>query len=81
MRALYLATLGAAEALGIDRHVGNFAAGKEADFVVLDPRTTPLTAHRDAHTTSVEERLFALMTLGDDRQVVATAINGHLYIH
>lgn len=80
-RALYLATLGAAEALGIDRHVGNFAAGKEADFVVLDPRTTPLTAHRDAHTTSVEERLFALMTLGDDRQVVATAINGHLYIH
>jgi len=80
-RALYLATLGAAEALGIDAHVGNFKAGKEADFVVLDPSTTPLTAHRDAHTETLEERLFALMTLGDDRQVVATAIAGRLHRH
>ncbi|MEE4161618.1 MAG: guanine deaminase [Woeseiaceae bacterium] len=80
-RALYLATLGAAEALGIDAHVGNFKAGKEADFVVLDPSTTPLTAHRDAHTETLEERLFALMTLGDDRQVAATAIAGRLHRH
>ncbi len=80
-RALYFATLGAAEALCIDTHVGNFQPGKEADFVVLEPRATPLTAHRDAHTTSLDERLFALMHMGDDRNVVATAVNGTLHRH
>ena len=78
-RALFLATLGAAEALGIDRHVGNFLPGKEADFVVLEPRAAALTARRDAHAETLEERLFALMTLGDDRHVAATAVNGALY--
>jgi guanine deaminase len=34
--ALFLATLGAAEALGIADVVGNFRPGKEADFVVID---------------------------------------------
>ncbi len=81
LRALYLATLGAAEALGIDAHVGNFARGKEADFVVLDPAATALSAHRDAHTESIDERLFALMTLGDDRHVAATVIHGTLHRH
>ncbi len=80
-RALYLATLGAAEALGIDSLVGNFAPGKEADFVVLDPGATTLSAHRDAHTSSLDERLFALMNLGDDRHVAATAIHGTLHKH
>ena len=80
-RALYLATLGAAEALGIDRFVGNFAKGKEADFVVLDPSRTELSAHRDAHSRTVAERLFALMHLGDDRHVAATSIEGKLYRH
>jgi guanine deaminase len=36
MRALYLATLGAAEALCLEDKIGNFQQGKEADFVVLD---------------------------------------------
>ncbi|MEO1246578.1 MAG: guanine deaminase [Pseudomonadota bacterium] len=77
--ALYLATLGAAEALGIDRHVGSFAPGKEADFVILEPGATRLSAHRDAHTGSLEESLFVLMTLGDDRHVAATAVQGRLH--
>ena len=80
-RALFLATLGAAEALGIDRYVGNFLPGKEADFVVLEPREAALTANRDALAESLEERLFALMILGDDRHVVATAVNGTLHRH
>ena len=36
-RALYLATLGAAEALYLDDVIGNFLPGKEADFVCTRP--------------------------------------------
>ena len=76
MQALYLATLGAAEALHLDGHIGNFAPGKEADFVVLDYAGSSLTARRCAAAGSIEEKLFALMTLADDRHVAATHVMG-----
>ena len=75
-KALYLATLGAAKALGLDDRIGNFASGKEADFVVLDPTATAMTARRTSNAEDPAERLFALMTLGDDRQVYATYVMG-----
>jgi guanine deaminase len=56
--------------------IGNFAPGKEADFVVLDPAATPLMARRMADTRTLAERLFVLMVLGDDRAVFATHIMG-----
>ena len=34
--ALYLATLAGAKTLGLQDRIGNFAAGKDADFVVLE---------------------------------------------
>jgi guanine deaminase len=34
--ALYLATLGGAQVLGLQEEIGNFQAGKDADFVVVD---------------------------------------------
>lgn len=76
-QGLYLATLGAARALDIDRHVGTFKAGMEADFVVLDPAATPLLAFRSSQSDSLEETLSVLMTLGDDRAVNATWVAGH----
>ncbi len=76
MRALYLATLGAAEALYLEDRLGNFAPGKEADFVVLDYAGSNLTARRTAAADTVEEKLFALMTLADDRNIAATYVNG-----
>ncbi len=76
-RALYLATLGAARALELDDHIGNLEPGKEADFVVLNPDATPITAHRSGK--SLEETLFTLMMIGDDRHVSATAIAGQLH--
>ena len=76
MQALYLATLGAAEALRLDAEIGNFATGKEADFVMLDFAGSSLTARRTAAATSIEEKLFALMTLGDDRNIAATYVLG-----
>jgi guanine deaminase len=75
-RALYLATLGAARALYLDDRIGNFAAGKEADFIVLDPRGTSISAHRTALASSLGELLFALIVLGDDRNVAATYLQG-----
>ena len=78
MRALYLATLGAAEALYVDDHIGNFLPGKEADFVVLNPAGSSLTARRAAAAATIEEALFALLTLADDRHIAATYVNGRL---
>ena len=75
-RALYLATLGAAEALYLEDKIGNFAKGKEADFVVLDFEGSSLTARRSAAAESIEEKLFALMTLADDRNIAATWVRG-----
>ena len=74
--ALYLLTLGAAEALYLDSHVGNFERGKEADFVVLDPGATAISRRRTRVATSIEETLFALTMLADDRHVAATYVAG-----
>jgi guanine deaminase len=76
IRALYLATLGAAEALYLDDKIGNFEKGKEADFVVLDFEGSSLTARRTAAANTIEEKLFALMTLADDRNVDSTWVHG-----
>jgi len=73
--AFHLATLGTAEALSLDKRIGNFLPGKEADFLVLDLRATPLLEYRMKLAPDIEEKLFLLSTLGDDRQVK------HVYCH
>jgi len=75
-RALYLATLGAAEALRLEDKIGNLLPGKEADFIVLDAKGTDMSARRLAETQSPEELLFALTMLADDRHIAATFLNG-----
>ena len=76
LRMFYLATLGAARAMDLEGTIGSFAAGAEADFVVLDPQATPLLARRSSHCESLEEQLFALALLGDDRVIRATYAMG-----
>ncbi len=75
-RALWLATLGAAESLYLDDRIGNFESGKEADFVVIDPAATRLAARRTERAASWLESLFAILTLGDDRHIAATYVAG-----
>jgi len=77
-RALYLATLGAAEALYLDDCIGNLVPGKEADFIVLDTAGSAMSARRAESITSLEELLFALIFLGDDRHIAATYVMGHV---
>ncbi|MCB6183526.1 guanine deaminase [Leeia sp. TBRC 13508] len=75
-QAFYLSTLGGAKALGIDAHVGNFEIGKEADFIIINPEATPLLSRRYQLTQTLEEKLFVLMMLGDDRVISGTYIAG-----
>ena len=68
-------TAGAARALGLAGVVGNLQPGCEADFVVLNPQATPLLARRTAQADSLDELLFAMIVLGDDRLVEKTVIS------
>lgn len=78
-KGFYLATLGGAKALALDDKLGNFKPGKEADFVVLNLEGgTPLLKRRLSYATTLSDKLFVLMTLGDDRSIMATYINGRL---
>ncbi len=78
LRMFYLATLGAARSMQLEGTIGNFTAGAEADFIVLDPQATPLLARRTACANSLDELLFVLALLGDDRAVAATYVAGCL---
>lgn len=71
-QAFYTATLGAARALHLDDKIGTLAPGHEADFIVLDCHATPLLEFRMAQAASVQEKLFALIILADDRVVKET---------
>jgi len=78
LKGLYMATLGNARALHLDSHIGNFAPGKEADFVVLNLSPTPLQLSRHKKTSCLADTLFALMTLGDEHNIARTYIMGKL---
>ena len=67
-------TAGAARALGLAGVVGNLQPGCEADFLVLNPQATPLLARKTRQARSLDELLFALIVLGDDRVVEQTVI-------
>ncbi len=73
-RLWWLHTAGAARALGLEGVVGNLQPGHEADFVVLDPQATPLLARKTRQANNLDELLFALIVLGDDRLIERTVI-------
>lgn len=77
LTAFYMMTLGNAEALSMKGEIGALDEGCYGDFVVLDSKATPAMAHRmETVRDVVEEELFILMTLGDDRAVKATYVQG-----
>ncbi len=75
-KSLFLATLGGAQALRLDDKIGSFATGNDADFIVLDYHATPLLSYRLQQAKNLEETLFVLMTIGDDRAVQETFAAG-----
>lgn len=71
-----MATRGNAGRLRIEHETGALEHGKFADIVVLDPEATPVLASRHELSASLEDVLFSLMILGDDRAVTATYVKG-----
>jgi guanine deaminase len=73
-----MATRGNATLLGLEGETGSLDQDAFADVIVLDPEATPVLAARQQLSRSIEEVLFALMILGDDRAVKATYVAGRL---
>ncbi|MBE0648279.1 MAG: guanine deaminase [Bacteroidales bacterium] len=76
MTRWFLATLGAAKSLGLSDFIGSFKPGKEADFIIIDPKATELLSYRSARVKNIYELLFVLMTLGDSSLIEETYIYG-----
>ena len=73
----HLATRGNALRLGLEREIGVLEAGRWADLVVLDAAATPELRDRAALSRRLEDTLFALAILGDERAVRATYVAGN----
>ncbi|MBN1650956.1 MAG: amidohydrolase family protein, partial [Bacteroidales bacterium] len=74
--AFYLLTLGGAKALNLDAFIGNFEQGKEADFIVVDPAATALMRERLEVANTIDEIMFVLMMLGDERNIKQVFLQG-----
>jgi guanine deaminase len=75
-KALYAVTRGAARALHLEHEIGSFEPGTLADVTVWDWAVGSVAAHRDAQARDLHERVFAWMTLGDERNLAATWVAG-----
>ena len=69
-------TRGNAAVLGLSDKIGTLAPGTEADIVVLDARATPAMAVRMDRAERLDEELFVLQMMGDDRAIVQTYVAG-----
>ena len=75
-KCLHTATLGAAQALQLAHEIGSFALGTLADAAVWDWALGPVAQRRHAVARDLHDRLFAWMTLADERNVAATYVAG-----
>ena len=74
--AFYMITLGNAIALQLDDKIGTLDIGSEADIIVLNSRATSAMKTRMETVTSLQEELFVLQILGDNRSVSQVYIMG-----
>ena len=76
IKAFYLTTLGAAKVLDMNDSIGNFEVNKEADFIVIDLNATEIISQKNKIAMGINDILFNLMTLGDDRLIDEVFILG-----
>jgi guanine deaminase len=78
-KLLHAATRGAAQSLGLAGEIGSLDAGCVADLAVWDWAVGAVATHRDGlaqDSRDLHERVFAWMTLGDERNLAATYVAG-----
>ena len=77
-KALHAATRGAAAALGLGDEIGSLEPGRHADVAVWDRSVGPVARQRLGVSQSLHEQVFAWLTLGDERNLVAAYVAGRL---
>uniref|UniRef100_E6PVU9 guanine deaminase n=1 Tax=mine drainage metagenome TaxID=410659 RepID=E6PVU9_9ZZZZ len=75
-QGLYAITRGAARSLELEPEIGHFAPGTVADVVVWRWAEGAVQQRRQDLARSLHERLFAWMTLADERNVAAVYLRG-----
>ena len=73
---LHAATRGAAMALRLGDEIGTLQPGAMADLCLWDVAVGPVAQRRDALARELHERLFAWVTLGDERNLAESWVAG-----
>jgi guanine deaminase len=73
---LYLATRAGAEALALEEEIGDFTAGKSADYVVLEPPAGGVLRGRLQRSDTSDQVLAALFTLAGAESVREVRVEG-----
>lgn len=76
IESYWQATRGNAEALGLVDRIGTLEPGSDADIIALDASATPAMKIRMETVQTLEEELFLMQTMGDDRSVRAVYVAG-----
>ncbi len=74
VNAFYLATMGGAKVLSLDKIIGNLFPGKEADFIVVD--ASLVNPQKTINNKTGKEVLSQLIYRADDRVISATYVRG-----
>ncbi len=74
--ALHAATRGAAQALELDAEIGALEPGRHADLCLWDWHRGIVDERRLAVASDLHERVFAWLTLADDRHLAAAFVAG-----
>ena len=75
---LWLATMGSAKALHLEKEIGNLKVGYIADVIAIDLKSTDVITQRADLAIDIWEAIFPTLMMGDDRAIAATFIAGDL---
>ena len=73
---LHAATRGAAQALSLGQEIGSLSGGSCADLCVWDWASSPVARRRQQVARDLHEKVFAWITLGDERDLLESWVAG-----